>query len=85
MFKDKSECLYCRIDLAKPDQLNQIELGRKDDSKVHKLFLDPTGKKIQHWKVMDNTALTLYKELCLISDSQTIKHHITVSLYSDLC
>lgn len=35
-----------RIDLAKPDQLNQIELGRKDDSKVHKLFLDPTGEKI---------------------------------------
>ncbi|MED6281821.1 Vacuolar protein sorting-associated protein 18 like protein, partial [Characodon lateralis] len=31
-----------RIDLAKPDQPNQTELGRKDDSKVHKLFLDPT-------------------------------------------
>lgn len=34
-----------RIDLAKPDQPNQIELGRKDESKVHKLFLDPTGEK----------------------------------------
>lgn len=34
-----------RIDLAKPDQLNQIELGRKDESKVHRLFLDPTGEK----------------------------------------
>ncbi|XP_060772299.1 vacuolar protein sorting-associated protein 18 homolog [Neoarius graeffei] len=35
-----------RIDLGKPDQLNQIELGRKDDSKVHKLFLDPTGSHL---------------------------------------
>lgn len=34
-----------RIDLAKPDQPNQIELGRKDDSKVYRLFLDPTGEK----------------------------------------
>lgn len=41
-------CLTCRIDLAKPDQPNQIELGRKDESKVHKLFLDPTGEKIFH-------------------------------------
>lgn len=37
-----------RIDLAKPDQLNQIELGRKDESKVHRLFLDPTGEKIHN-------------------------------------
>lgn len=35
----------CRIDLAKPDQPNQVELGRKDESKVHRLFLDPTGEK----------------------------------------
>ncbi|XP_076873703.1 vacuolar protein sorting-associated protein 18 homolog [Brachyhypopomus gauderio] len=35
-----------RIDLGKPDQPNQIELGRKDDSKVHKLFLDPTGSHL---------------------------------------
>lgn len=35
-----------RIDLAKPDQPNQTELGRKDDSKVHRLFLDPTGEKV---------------------------------------
>lgn len=34
-----------RIDLTKPDQRNQIELGRKDDSTVHRLFLDPTGEK----------------------------------------
>lgn len=39
-------CVIYRIDLAKPDQPNQIELGRKDESKVHKLFLDPTGEKI---------------------------------------
>ncbi|KAJ8007352.1 hypothetical protein DPEC_G00116630 [Dallia pectoralis] len=35
-----------RIDLAKPDQPNQIELVRKEDSKVHKLFLDPTGSHL---------------------------------------
>ncbi|KAK2864365.1 hypothetical protein Q7C36_003519 [Tachysurus vachellii] len=35
-----------RIDLGKPDQPNQIELGRKDDCKVHKLFLDPTGSHL---------------------------------------
>uniref|UniRef100_A0A0E9UEB1 Pep3/Vps18 beta-propeller domain-containing protein n=1 Tax=Anguilla anguilla TaxID=7936 RepID=A0A0E9UEB1_ANGAN len=32
-----------RIDLGKPDQPNQVELGRKDEAKVHKLFLDHTG------------------------------------------
>lgn len=41
-----SVCVIYRIDLAKPDQPNQIELGRKDESKVHKLFLDPTGEKV---------------------------------------
>lgn len=41
---DASYSVLCRIDLAKPDQPNQIELGRKDDSKVHRLFLDPTGE-----------------------------------------
>ncbi|KAJ0027124.1 hypothetical protein NQD34_018124 [Periophthalmus magnuspinnatus] len=35
-----------RIDLAKPDQPNQIELGRKDDSRVHRLFLNPTGSHL---------------------------------------
>ncbi|KAG7461333.1 hypothetical protein MATL_G00208930 [Megalops atlanticus] len=35
-----------RIDLGKPDQPNQIELGRKDDSKVHRLFLDHTGSHL---------------------------------------
>uniref|UniRef100_A0AAY4AWJ0 Vacuolar protein sorting-associated protein 18 homolog n=1 Tax=Denticeps clupeoides TaxID=299321 RepID=A0AAY4AWJ0_9TELE len=35
-----------RIDLGKPDQPNQVELGRKDDSKVHKIFLDPTGSHL---------------------------------------
>lgn len=38
-------CWIYRIDLAKPDQPNQIELGRKDESKVHRLFLDPTGEE----------------------------------------
>lgn len=40
-----------RIDLAKPDQLNQTELGRKDDSKVYKLFLDPTGKILKYIQI----------------------------------
>ncbi|KPP69938.1 vacuolar protein sorting-associated protein 18-like [Scleropages formosus] len=35
-----------RIDLGKPDQPNQIELGRKDQSSVYKLFLDPTGSHV---------------------------------------
>ena len=37
-------CILFRIDLAKPDQPNQMEMGRKDDCKVHKLFLDPSGE-----------------------------------------
>lgn len=36
-------CL-CRIDLGKPDEPNQVELGRKDEAKVYKMFLDHTGK-----------------------------------------
>ncbi|KAJ8269898.1 hypothetical protein GJAV_G00108020 [Gymnothorax javanicus] len=35
-----------RIDLGKPDQPNQVELGRKDEIKVHKLFLDHTGSHL---------------------------------------
>ncbi|XP_037100361.1 vacuolar protein sorting-associated protein 18 homolog [Syngnathus acus] len=46
-----------RIDLAKPDHPNQIELGRKDDSKVHKLFLDPTGS---HLLISLSTSECLY-------------------------
>ncbi|XP_058847545.1 vacuolar protein sorting-associated protein 18 homolog [Acipenser ruthenus] len=46
-----------RIDLGKPDQPNQIELGRKDDAKVHKLFLDPTGS---HLLISLNTNECLY-------------------------
>ncbi|KAJ8378135.1 hypothetical protein AAFF_G00247730 [Aldrovandia affinis] len=46
-----------RIDLAKPDQPNQIELGRKDDSKVHKLFLDHTGS---HLVISLSTSECLY-------------------------
>lgn len=36
-------CL-CRIDLGKPDEPNQVELGRKDEAKVYKMFLDHTGE-----------------------------------------
>ncbi|CAH2327741.1 vacuolar sorting-associated 18 homolog [Pelobates cultripes] len=35
-----------RIDLIKADQPNQVDLGRKDESRVHKLFLDPTGSHL---------------------------------------
>ncbi|XP_068109477.1 vacuolar protein sorting-associated protein 18 homolog [Hyperolius riggenbachi] len=35
-----------RIDLVKADQPNQVDLGRKDDFKVHKMFLDPTGSHL---------------------------------------
>ncbi|RXM96057.1 Vacuolar protein sorting-associated protein 18-like [Acipenser ruthenus] len=43
-----------RIDLGKPDQPNQIELGRKDDAKVHKLFLDPT--ETNTWPILVGTS-----------------------------
>uniref|UniRef100_A0A7M4FP20 Pep3/Vps18 beta-propeller domain-containing protein n=1 Tax=Crocodylus porosus TaxID=8502 RepID=A0A7M4FP20_CROPO len=32
-----------RIDLGKPDEPNQVELGRKDEARVYKMFLDHTG------------------------------------------
>ncbi|XP_036096482.1 vacuolar protein sorting-associated protein 18 homolog [Molossus molossus] len=32
-----------RIDLGKANEPNHMELGRKDDAKVHKMFLDHTG------------------------------------------
>uniref|UniRef100_A0A6I8N4P0 VPS18 core subunit of CORVET and HOPS complexes n=1 Tax=Ornithorhynchus anatinus TaxID=9258 RepID=A0A6I8N4P0_ORNAN len=32
-----------RIDLGKANEPNQLELGRKDEAKVHKMFLDHTG------------------------------------------
>uniref|UniRef100_A0A4W3J9J1 Vacuolar protein sorting-associated protein 18 homolog n=1 Tax=Callorhinchus milii TaxID=7868 RepID=A0A4W3J9J1_CALMI len=35
-----------RIDLGKPEQPNQIELSRKDDARIHKLFLDSTGSHL---------------------------------------
>lgn len=34
----------CRIDLGKPDEPNQVELGRKDEARVYKMFLDHTGE-----------------------------------------
>lgn len=36
----------CRIDLGKPDEPNQVELGRKDEAKVYKMFLDHTGEAV---------------------------------------
>ncbi|KAJ1159620.1 hypothetical protein NDU88_000126 [Pleurodeles waltl] len=35
-----------RTDLVKADQPNHVELGRKDDAKVYKMFLDPTGSHL---------------------------------------
>lgn len=32
------------IDLGKANEPNHVELGRKDDARVHKMFLDHTGK-----------------------------------------
>ncbi|XP_064195688.1 vacuolar protein sorting-associated protein 18 homolog [Anguilla rostrata] len=46
-----------RIDLGKPDQPNQVELGRKDEAKVHKLFLDHTGS---HLVICLSTSECLY-------------------------
>ncbi|KAJ7344834.1 hypothetical protein JRQ81_000784 [Phrynocephalus forsythii] len=46
-----------RLDLAKADEPNQVELGRKDDAKVYKLFLDHTGS---HLIIALNTNECLY-------------------------
>ncbi|KAM9294249.1 vacuolar protein sorting-associated protein 18 homolog [Gastrophryne carolinensis] len=46
-----------RIDLVKADQPNQADLGRKDDYKVHKMFLDHTGS---HLLIALNTSECLY-------------------------
>ncbi|XP_053553851.1 vacuolar protein sorting-associated protein 18 homolog isoform X1 [Bombina bombina] len=46
-----------RIDLVKADQPNQVDRGRKDDSQVHKIFLDPTGS---HLLIALNTNECLY-------------------------
>ncbi|XP_018420875.1 PREDICTED: vacuolar protein sorting-associated protein 18 homolog [Nanorana parkeri] len=46
-----------RIDLVKADQPNQADLGRKDDFKVYKMFLDPTGS---HLLIALNTSECLY-------------------------
>ncbi|XP_003224830.1 vacuolar protein sorting-associated protein 18 homolog [Anolis carolinensis] len=46
-----------RLDLAKADEPNQVELGRKDEAKVHKLFLDHTGS---HLIIALNTSECLY-------------------------
>lgn len=46
-----------RIDLVKADQPNQVDLGRKDESRVQKLFLDPTGS---HLLIALNTNECLY-------------------------
>ncbi|EQB77305.1 vacuolar protein sorting-associated protein 18-like protein [Camelus ferus] len=35
-----------RIDLGKANEPNHMELGRKDDAKVHKMFLDHTGSHL---------------------------------------
>ncbi|XP_038597125.1 vacuolar protein sorting-associated protein 18 homolog [Tachyglossus aculeatus] len=46
-----------RIDLGKANEPNQLELGRKDEAKVHKMFLDPTGS---HLLVALSSAEVLY-------------------------
>ncbi|KAJ1104409.1 hypothetical protein NDU88_001821 [Pleurodeles waltl] len=46
-----------RIDLVKADQPNHVELGRKDDAKVYKMFLDPTGS---HLLISLNSSECLY-------------------------
>lgn len=38
-----NSCPYS-IDLGKASEPNRVELGRKDDAKVHKMFLDHTGE-----------------------------------------
>lgn len=44
----------CRIDLGKPDEPNQVELGRKDEGKVYKMFLDHTGEAMDSVYLQDS-------------------------------
>lgn len=44
----------CRIDLGKPDEPNQVELGRKDEARVYKMFLDHTGEAVGSWVFTDS-------------------------------
>ncbi|XP_069493612.1 vacuolar protein sorting-associated protein 18 homolog [Ambystoma mexicanum] len=46
-----------RIDLMKADQPNHVDLARKDDARVHKMFLDPTGS---HLLIALNSSECLY-------------------------
>ncbi|XP_039394501.1 vacuolar protein sorting-associated protein 18 homolog [Mauremys reevesii] len=46
-----------RIDLGKADEPNQVELGRKDEARVYKMFLDHTGS---HLVIALNTSECLY-------------------------
>ncbi|XP_070796134.1 vacuolar protein sorting-associated protein 18 homolog [Pituophis catenifer annectens] len=46
-----------RLDVAKADEPNQVELGRKDEANVYKLFLDHTGS---HLIIALNSSECLY-------------------------
>ncbi|KAK9409708.1 vacuolar protein sorting-associated protein 18 like [Crotalus adamanteus] len=46
-----------RLDVAKADEPNQVELGRKDEASVYKLFLDHTGS---HLIIALNSSECLY-------------------------
>ncbi|XP_014671555.1 PREDICTED: vacuolar protein sorting-associated protein 18 homolog [Priapulus caudatus] len=50
--------MLLRIDLKQPDSPEEIDIGRPDDDKIHKLFLDPTG---QHLLIsMEHSTEVLY-------------------------
>lgn len=69
----------CRIDLGKPDEPNQVELGRKDEAKVYKMFLDHTGEAVGdgYLQTVNRAEQVLVKELsfCFVhKENRSIFH-----------
>ncbi|MBN3304973.1 VPS18 protein, partial [Amia calva] len=68
-----------RIDLGKPDQPNQVELGRKDETKVHRLFLDPTGSHLVI-SLLSNECLYLNRNTPKVRSLSRWKGHLIESI-----
>lgn len=79
----------CRIDLGKPDEPNQVELGRKDEAKVYKMFLDHTGEAVDHGylQTVDRAEQVLVKELscCFVHKENRSVFHGPDSVSQDPC
>lgn len=77
----------CRIDLGKPDEPNQVELGRKDEAKVYKMFLDHTGETVGYLQTVNRAEQVLVKEFpfCFIHKENILIFHDPDSVSQGLC